>query len=54
MGSQTIPQPARAPLAPKRAEDTKFSMVSSLQRIPTEGLRFTGFRLAEIVGDGSG
>ena len=41
-------------LAPKRAEDTKFSMVSSLQRIPTDGSRFTGFRLAEIVGDGSG
>ena len=41
-------------LAPKRAEDMKFSMVSSLQRIPTDGSRFTGFRLAEIVGDGSG
>ena len=66
-------------LAPKRAENMKFSMVSSLQRIPTDGslrigsvqwsdaahdvfvfrrltrfMMFTGFRLAEIVGNGSG
>ena len=66
-------------LAPKRAENMKFSMVSSLQRIPADGsvrvgsirwddtahdvfifrrltrfMMFTGFRLAEIVGNGSG
>ena len=66
-------------LAPKRAENMKFSMVSSVQRIPTDGsvrvgsiqwddtahdvfifrrltrfMMFTGFRLAEIVGNGSG
>ena len=62
-----------------RAENMKFSMVSSLQRIPADGsvrvgpiqwgdaahdvfifrrltrfMMFTGFRLAEIVGNGSG
>ena len=66
-------------LAPKRAENMKFSMVSSMQRIPADGtlrvgsihwddaahdvfvfrrlirfMMFTGFRLAEIVGNGSG
>ena len=66
-------------LAPKRAENMKFSMVSSVQRIPVDGsvrvgaiqwddtahdvfifrrltrfMMFTGFRLAEIVGNGSG
>ena len=65
-------------LAPKRAENMKFSMVSSMQRIPADGslrlgsvqwddaahdvfifrrltrfMMFTGFRLAEIVGNGS-
>lgn len=65
-------------LAPKRAENMKFSMVSSMLRIPADGtllvgsirwddaahdvftfrrlirfMMFTGFRLAEIVGNGS-
>ena len=66
-------------LAPKRAENMRFSMVASMQRIPADGslrlgsvqwddvahdvfifrrltrfMMFTGFRLAEIVGNGSG
>ena len=73
-------EPPRASLPrPECAENMKFSMVSSLQRIPADGsvrvgsirwddtahdvfifrrltrfMMFTGFRLAEIVGNGSG
>ena len=66
-------------LAPKRAENMKFSMVSSMHHIPADGslsvgsirwddaahdvfifrrlirfMMFTGFRLGEVVGNGSG
>ena len=54
MGSADYTSASTGPTRPETRRGQKFSMVSSLQRIPTDGSRFTGFRLAEIVGDGSG